>query len=63
MKVLAEILLSIFLHPIAVVLGIIHVAGRTDLNFAQKVLWAIAIFFLWGLGPIVYILFGKGALW
>ncbi len=40
MKKLLEILLC-FLHPLAVVLAWINIAGRSDLSGGQKVAWAI----------------------
>jgi hypothetical protein len=62
MKLLIEILLAIFLHPIAVILAWINIFGRGDLSTGKKVLWAIACI-LWGIGPILYMLLGDGALW
>lgn len=62
MKVLLEILLAIFLHPIAFVLALVNIAGREDLNGVQKVVWAVVCFF-WGVGPILYMVFGRGQLW
>jgi hypothetical protein len=62
MKLLVEILISVFLHPIAFVLALINIAGRADLNAMQKVLWAVVCLF-WGIGPILYILLGNGKLW
>ncbi len=62
MKLLWEILLSVFLHPIAMVLMWINVLGRADLSTLQKVVWII-VSVVWGLGPIVYFLVGGGALW
>jgi hypothetical protein len=62
MKVLLEVLLSFFLHPIAAVLMWIDLFGRNDLNDAQKVIWAVTGL-LWGIGPILYCLVGGGKLW
>jgi len=62
MKLLLEIVLSLILHPISAVLMWINLASRTDLNGAQKIIWAIAGVF-WGIGPILYILIGGGTLW
>lgn len=62
MKLLIEVLLAIFLHPIAVVLAWINLAGRADLTGSQKLVWAI-VCLLWGIGPILYILVGNGTLW
>jgi hypothetical protein len=61
-KLLLSILLSVILHPVAVVLMWINIAGRTDLTTPQKVVWAI-VGIIWGIGPILYILVGGGALW
>lgn len=62
MKILLEILLAIFLHPIAFVLALVNIAGREDLNMLQKVIWGVVCFF-WGIGPILYMLLGGGRLW
>jgi hypothetical protein len=62
MKLFFEIIISAILHPIAVVLMWINLAGRDDLTPAQKVIWAI-VGVIWGIGPILYILVGNGALW
>lgn len=61
-KLILEILVSAILHPIAVVLMWLNLAGRTDLNGTQKIIWAIFGVF-WGIGPILYILLAEGALW
>jgi hypothetical protein len=61
-KILLEILLAIFLHPIAFVLALVNIAGREDLNMLQKVIWGVVCFF-WGIGPILYMLLGGGRLW
>jgi hypothetical protein len=62
MKFVLEALLAIFLHPIAFVLCVINILGRGDLSGLKKVLWVI-ITFVWGIGPILYILLADGALW
>ena len=62
MKLLLEIVLSIILHPISAILMWINLAGRSDLNGTQKVVWAITGV-LWGIGPILYITVGGGTLW
>jgi hypothetical protein len=62
MKLLLEILLSAILHPVAVVLMWINLAGRADLSGLQKAIWAI-VGLIWGIGPILYILVGDGVLW
>jgi len=62
LKLLLEILISIVLHPIAMILMWINVAVRTDLTGIQKVAWFLAGL-LWGLGPILYLLVADGNLW
>ena len=61
-KFIAEVLIAIFLHPIAFVLAVINIVNRNDLSGVAKVLWIIVSFF-WGIGPILYILLGGGKLW
>ena len=62
MKMLLQVLVSIVLHPIALILMIVNLAGREDLDGGKKILWAV-IGLLWGLGPILYITVGDGSLW
>ena len=62
LKLIVEILLAIFLHPVAFVLCVINIVGRADLGGLQKVLWIVVTFF-WGIGPILYILLGGGTFW
>jgi hypothetical protein len=62
LKLIFEILISAILHPLAVVLMWINLAGREDLDPNRKVIWAV-VGLVWGLGPILYILVGDGALW
>jgi len=62
LKLFLEIVLALILHPIAVVLMWVNLAGRTDINTTQKVIWAI-VGLVWGIGPILYILVGDGVLW
>jgi hypothetical protein len=62
MKILLEILVSLLLHPLAFVLAIINIAGRKDLTGLEKVIWAV-VCIVWGIGPILYILVGRGKLW
>lgn len=62
MKFILEALLAIILHPVAVVLSWINIAGRSDLSGMQKVIWAV-VCLVWGLGPILYIVVGGGSLW
>jgi hypothetical protein len=59
MKKLLEVLVC-FIHPLAVVLGWINVAGRSDLNAVQKLVWAV--FLIVPIVPFVYVLTG-GDLW
>ncbi|HET7467952.1 MAG TPA: PLDc N-terminal domain-containing protein [Candidatus Dormibacteraeota bacterium] len=61
-KLIVEIVLAIFLHPLAWVLCVINIVTRTDLGGLQKVLWIVVTFF-WGIGPILYVLLGNGAFW
>ncbi|MGA7200642.1 MAG: hypothetical protein WBX26_02335 [Candidatus Cybelea sp.] len=62
MKLLFEILLSILLHPIAMILMWINLLGRGDLTTFQKVIWFV-VSIVWGLGPILYMLVADGSLW
>jgi hypothetical protein len=62
MKLLLEILLSIFLHPIAMILMWINLLARGDMSTGVKVVWFI-VSIIWGLGPILYILVAEGSLW
>ena len=62
MKLLVEILLAIFLHPIAFILCLINILGRDDLSTVEKVVWII-VTFVWGIGPILYVLVGRGEMW
>ena len=62
MKLLIEILLAIILHPVAFVLCLINILGRSDLTGLQKLVWAI-VTFVWGVGPILYVLVGGGEMW
>ena len=62
MKLLFEILLSILLHPIAMILMWINLLGRGDLTTFQKVIWFV-VSIVWGLGPILYLLVADGSLW
>jgi len=62
MKLLLEVLIAIVLHPIAFILMLINLVGRTDIGGGKKTIWAL-VGLLWGLGPILYVLVGDGALW
>ncbi|OLB84810.1 MAG: hypothetical protein E6I05_12010 [Chloroflexi bacterium] len=61
-KLIVEIVLAIFLHPIAFVLCVIDIVNRQELSGLSKLLWIIVTFF-WGIGPILYILLGRGKFW
>jgi hypothetical protein len=61
-KFIVEVLMAIFLHPLAYILCIINIVNRTDMSGLSKVLWIIITFF-WGIGPILYILLGGGEFW
>jgi hypothetical protein len=62
MKLLIEILLAVFLHPIAFVLCLINILGRRDLSGLQKIVWGI-VTLVWGVGPVLYVLVGGGEMW
>lgn len=62
MKLLIEIILSLVLHPIAVVLAWINILSRRDLDSTQKAIWMV-VCLVWGLGPLLYIAVGGGTLW
>ena len=61
MKLVGEILVALILHPIAMILVWIDLAGRKDLSGLAKVIWAI-VAIVWGIGPILYVIVG-GELW
>ena len=61
-KFLVEVLMAIFLHPVAFVLCVTNIVNRTDMGGVSKVLWIIISFF-WGIGPILYLLLGGGTFW
>jgi len=62
MKVLLEILVSVILHPVALILMLLNIIGRSDLDGGKKVVWAL-VGIIWGIGPILYITVGEGTLW
>lgn len=62
MKLLIEILLSLILHPIAMILMWINLAVRMDMNGTRKTIWFI-VSLIWGLGPILYLLIENGEFW
>jgi hypothetical protein len=59
MKKVLELLVC-FIHPIAVILMWINLAGRSDLTGLEKVVWAV--FGLIPFVPFLYVLVG-GDLW
>jgi phospholipase D-like protein len=62
MKLLLEILLAVILHPIAFVLCVVNILGRSDLSGVQKAVW-IVVTLVWGVGPILYVMVGGGSMW
>ncbi len=62
MKLLLQILVSVILHPLALVLMILNLIGRDDLDGGKKIIWGF-VGILWGIGPILYITIGEGSLW
>ena len=61
-KFIVEVVLAIFLHPVAFVLCVIDIVNRKDMGGVAKVVWII-ITFIWGIGPILYLLLGGGKFW
>lgn len=61
MKLLLEIIVAVVLHPIALALSWIDLAGRTRLLLAWKIVWGV-LCLIWGVGPLLYVLSG-GNLW
>jgi hypothetical protein len=62
MKLLLEVLLSIILHPIAMILMWVNLAARGDMGGGKKIVWFV-VSLIWGLGPIAYCILADGALW
>lgn len=62
MKLLLEVLISIILHPIAMILMWVNLARRADLDRTRKLIWFI-VSIIWGLGPIFYLIIEDGELW
>jgi hypothetical protein len=62
MKLFFEIVLSIILHPIAMILMWINLLARGDMTTLKKVAWFV-VSIIWGLGPILYVLVAEGSLW
>jgi hypothetical protein len=61
-KLIIEFVIALIFHPIAVVLAWINIAGRSDLTSGEKIVWAL-VCLVWGVGPILYVLVGRGDLW
>jgi hypothetical protein len=59
MKKILELIVC-FLHPVAVVLGWLDLAGRRDMGGGAKVVWAILLII--PIVPFIYVLTG-GDLW
>ena len=59
MKKLLELLVC-FIHPVAVVLAWINLAGRSDLSRGKKLVWGVLV--LIPVVPFLYVLTG-GDLW
>ena len=59
MKKILELLVC-FIHPLAMILAWINIAGRSDLSGGQKVVWAILVII--PIVPFIYVLTG-GDLW
>ena len=62
MKLLLEIVVSAILHPLAWILMLLNIFGREDLDGVKKLIWAV-VGIVWGIGPILYVTVGEGALW
>ncbi len=62
MKLFFEIVLSVLLHPVAMILMWINLIARGDMTTLKKVIWFV-VSIVWGLGPILYILVAEGSLW
>ena len=62
MKLVLQFLVAIVLHPLAFLLMMLNLIGRSDLSDGKKIVWAL-VGIIWGIGPILYILVGDGALW
>jgi hypothetical protein len=62
MKLFLEVIISILLHPIAMILMWINLLARGDMTTLKKVIWFV-VSIIWGLGPILYVLVAEGSLW
>ena len=61
-KFIVEVILAIVLHPVAYLLTVINIVDRKDMSGFWKVFWII-VAFPWGIGPILYLIFGGGEFW
>ena len=61
-KFIVEVVLAIVLHPVAYLLTVINIVDRKDMSGFWKVFWII-VAFPWGIGPILYLIFGGGEFW
>ncbi len=59
MKKVLELIVCL-IHPLAVVLAWINLAGRSDLKKGEKLIWGV--FCIFPLVPVLYVLTG-GNLW
>lgn len=62
MKLILEVVISLVLHPLAMLLMWLNLAGRGDLTSERKIVWFL-VSIIWGLGPILYLLIDNGSLW
>ena len=53
---IVDILLAIFLHPLAFLLICIELLNRNDMSLLKKFVWG-GICLIWGVGPILYVFF------
>ncbi len=62
MKLILEVVISLVLHPLAMLLMWLNLAGRGDLPSERKIVWFL-VSIIWGIGPILYLLIDNGSLW
>ncbi|MGI8824808.1 MAG: PLDc N-terminal domain-containing protein [Chloroflexota bacterium] len=62
MKLILEVVISLVLHPVAMVLAWIDILRRRDLSLFRKAIWVV-VCLIWGIGPLLYIAVGDGKLW
>jgi len=61
-KLILEVVISLVLHPVAMVLAWIDILRRRDLSLFRKAIWVV-VCLIWGIGPLLYIAVGDGKLW